>query len=252
MTPFFSVVIPTYNAAGTIRQTLKTVCAQFFKSFEIILVDDGSEDQTTQLVEEMLAYVDIKHKIIKLPITKGVSNARNIGIKESQGQYIAFLDSDDTWMPEKLEVQFKFIEKTKARWLFSNYSVMDTDYNKISVREREAGIYDYKKMISNGNPVGLLTVAIQRSILEKNLFYNVPHEDYELWLRLARKGVKAHLIDRNLAGYMKKRRSVSSNKIKAVWWTYSIYRMQPIRSCEAIWLTVKYLTNTFTRISKNS
>lgn len=247
---FFSVILNTYNDQRTIARTLCSILKQSYKNFDLIIVDDCSTDKTLSIIKNLLLNnSEIPVKILALKENNGIANARNIGIKEATGNYVAFIDGDDVWRENKLKVQFNFIKKEKANWVFSNYSVIDSDYKYIGERKRQAGVYDYKKIISRGNPVGLLTVAVKTNLAKKNYFRNVKHEDYDLWIRLAKNGVRGFLIPESLASYMKHSNSVSSNKFLSLKWTYQIFRINKISRISASFLTFRYITNYFLRKS---
>ena len=108
MNPFFSVIIPTYNRAHMLERAIKSVLAQTYKNFELIVVDDGSTDETKELLSK---YKDIHYYKID---NSGVSFARNFGVSKSKGKYLCFLDSDDEWLNEKLKAQYQQIENTRC------------------------------------------------------------------------------------------------------------------------------------------
>lgn len=186
-TPFFSVVLNTYNAKDTIRKTISSILNQSFRDFELIVVDDGSTDNTLEIIDEYLTSCDMQYTVIPLQENNGIAHSRNVGIDTATGRYIAFIDDDDLWTEDKLRKQFAFLEKNHflIDWVFSNYSVIDKNYHKIGSRHRRSGFYDWHSMISDGNPVGMLTVVAKRNILKQNSFRMVKDEDYDLWIRLA-------------------------------------------------------------------
>jgi len=251
MMPFFSVVMTTHNAAVTISKTLESVIDQTFTDFEIIIVDDASADQTIDIVKKILNRCSVKNRIISLEMNIGVSEARNIGVKDSVGSYVAFIDDDDIWDVSKLAVQHTIIKKnTDIYWLFSNYFVMNEQYSKVSVRRRKKGEYDFSRLVNCGNPVGLLTVFIKRNILLEHPFKNIPHEDYDLWLELGKEGYKGFLYEGYLASYMLRSDSLSSNKWKAMLWTYSLYKKYTGKNFRSFLLTIKYIYNAFSRFQR--
>lgn len=245
--PFFSVIIPTYNSEGYVTKAIDSVIAQTFKDFEVILIDDGSIDNTVDVIEKRIKGL-VNFKIISLKQNAGVANARNIGISKAKGKYICFLDDDDIWLENKLEIEHTYIANKKLKWVFSNYEVLNENYEYLGTRFRLPGVYKFDDIIRHGNPVGMLTVAIRSDILKENNFSNVGHEDYDLWLRLAKKGYDGYLIKDVLAQYIKKSSgSISSNKLKSIVWTYKCFRRigcSVTRSFRLIW---GYGTNTFQR-----
>lgn len=246
---FFSVIITTYNSQNTIVKTLNSVISQTFKDFEIILVDDSSSDKTIEYAEKCLKLSGKYYQIIKLKRNEGVANSRNIGIDKSHGLYIAFLDGDDLWVKEKLLLQYKFLVQNNylIDWVFSNYKVVDSQYRFLGSRIRESGIYDYSKILGNGNPVGMLTTVVKSNLLKNNKFRNLHHEDYDLWIRLAKKGIVGYLMKEELGSYVKRSNSLSSNKLKSIIWTFRVFKANKIPTLKAFYLTVKYIFNYVAR-----
>ncbi|WP_304055836.1 glycosyltransferase family 2 protein [Levilactobacillus namurensis] len=247
--PFFSVMITTYNSQKTIKNTLRSVIQQTTTEYELIIVDDHSVDNTLNIVHRILGKADISYRVIRLSKNLGVSAARNVGILKSKGLYIAFLDDDDVWLPDKLETQKKIIVKKDVDWIFSNYYVIDDSYKKIGKRYRRAGYYDYKRIISNGNPIGMLTSVVKRDILINYPFRKIHHEDYDLWIRLSKKGYVGYMTNDYLAYYMKSESSTSSNKFKSFIWTYSIFRKNE-SFFKTLYLMFRYCLNVFKRKKK--
>lgn len=195
-----SVIIPTYNRAELLAQALESVSAQTFQDYEIIVVDDGSEDETRQAIEETgiaVKYVRIEHSGL-------AAVARNKGIEIAQGQYIAFLDSDDQWLPEKLARQVQVLENNpNAGLVCSNTFVSDEGHVNAEKRKPLLDIGQgvsgrvFDALLKN-NFIATSTVVIRREILETvgrfdestNLHYS---EDYDLWLRVAEQTEIAYL-----------------------------------------------------------
>jgi glycosyltransferase involved in cell wall biosynthesis len=181
---FISVVIPTYNRASFLKEAIDSVLSQTFRDFELIVVDDGSTDETPEL---LLSYGN-KIKVIK-KANKGPSAARNRGIKAAKGEWIAFLDSDDVWKPDKLEKQVQFIKdnpdikicQTEEIWIRNGKRV-----NPRKKHEMHSGwIYEQCLPLCIVSPS---SVMIHRDVFEKVGFFDetMPAcEDYDLWLRIA-------------------------------------------------------------------
>jgi len=184
--PLVSVVIPTYNRAERLKRALESVFNQTFTDFEIIVVDDGSQDNTEEIIKNMQ---DPRIRFIKHPRNLGVSAARNTGIKASKGRYIAFLDSDDLWDRKKLEKQLIKIFQERADLCYTSV-VFKTEKGKI-VRKQVALYSGYIfPILLKKNIIGTAScVMVRQEIFKKvglfnrNLSYR---EDYEMWLRIAR------------------------------------------------------------------
>lgn len=250
--PFFSVILNTYNSEKTINKTLSSVLNQTFKNFELIIVDDNSFDKTLCFIMESLANTNLKYRIYPLKKNKGISHSRNLGIDMAKGKYITFIDGDDIWRKDKLKKQYEFLisENCLVDWTFSNYSVINSKYQVIGKRVRKPGYYDYDAVIGNGNPVGMLTVAVKSTLIKEEKFRNVEHEDYDLWIRLTQKGIMGFLINDSLAFYMKHNGSLSSNKLKSALWTFRIFRTNNISFIRSLYLLMRYMFNAFMRKDK--
>ena len=120
--PLVSVVIPSYNSGKFISETLKSVSSQTYEEIEIIVVDDCSTDNTIEIIKK---HNDPRLVLIQLEKNKGVANARNVGIANSKGTYIAFVDSDDVWIKDKLKKQIKIMEQYHALLSYTAYEIID-------------------------------------------------------------------------------------------------------------------------------
>lgn len=244
--PFFSIIVPVHNAATYIDKCINSIINQSFKDYEVVIIDDKSSDNTVDIINRIITGLK-NFKIFELKKNVGVSGARNVGIKLSVGKYICFLDDDDLWLQDKLKIEHEHIIKKKLNWIFSNYEVLDENYRHLGTRFRMPGFYDYKKMISHGNPVGMLTVAVKADILKENYFKNVGHEDYDLWLRLSRKGYRGYLIKDVLAQYLKRNNSRSSNKIRSIVWTFKCFKRNGCSNFKALFFVFSYAFNVYKR-----
>lgn len=221
--PRVSVIVPAYNAAAYLPATIQSVRQQTFQDFEIWVVDDQSTDDTVTVVQKLMTQ-DARIKLVQLSANQGVANARNVGVAHAQGQYVAFLDSDDMWLPEKLEVQISFMQEHQADFSYCNYDVVDDHGTQVGQRKVSQTQLTYQEML-NGNRIGLLTVMMTRKTALQYPFPQINHEDYACWLSIARSGIVAYLAsDLILAKYRKHQTSLSSNKLQAAQWTWTIYR----------------------------
>jgi glycosyltransferase involved in cell wall biosynthesis len=194
--PQVSVIIPTYNRAPFVEEAIRSVLAQDFKDFELVVVDDGSTDGTRETLKRYADSIAILHQE-----HRGVSSARNTGIKHSQGAYIAFLDSDDLWLPGKLSTQVSFFEEhpqalicqTEEIWLRKGVRV-----NPRKVHKKYSGeIFEHCLSLCRVSPSSAM---IRRVLFEEvGLFdEDLPAcEDYDLWLRVACR-YPIYLIDKPL------------------------------------------------------
>ncbi len=203
MPPLVTVVIPAYNAAAWIGETLESVFAQEFQDYEVIVVNDGSTDHTLDVVAQFPYAWCISKK------NGGQASARNVGIRGSCGKYIAFLDADDLWYPEKLQVQIDFLEKTGLDWSYSDIFAFDNSQTKKQLFLTSKWYRHYEGDIANqllfNCFISTPTVVVNRSVFnEVGLFKEScllrNREDWEMWLRIAAR-YPVGVIRRPLAGY---------------------------------------------------
>lgn len=220
MAPRFSVIIPTYNDAGYILQSIESVLNQTYCDYEIIVVDDGSTDDTKKLLEPYINDEKIKYIYQK---NKGLASARNTGISYSQGRYIALLDADDMWLPEKLAVQQYYIEREPGlAMLCSNtYKFYGDDIEKIEVGHKELTKKDLnsrellKLILTKENPVVCPTLVISRRVLDEIGFYdeNLSYlgcEDRDMSIRIISR-YKTRYINKCLALYRIRKEGMHSD-----------------------------------------
>ncbi len=210
--PLVSVVIPTYNHARFLTEALEAVKAQTLTSWEAIIVDNYSEDGTALVIESMRD-LRISHVLIN---NQGVISAsRNLGISLAKGRYIAFLDSDDVWRPEKLEQCVTRLE--------SGYDVVCHGERWVSDNKIRHVVYGpdrnacYDRLLFEGNCLSTSAVVMRRSLVEKAGVFAVNEEfitaeDYEYWLRLSRAGASISFLPEILGDY----RIHSENQMRAV------------------------------------
>ncbi|MEG0856253.1 MAG: glycosyltransferase family 2 protein [Terrisporobacter sp.] len=238
-----SVITPMYNSEKFIRQSIESVLRQSYKNFELIIVDDGSKDKSEEIVCEYLKK-DERIKYIKLEKNMGISNARNIAIKESRGRFIAFLDSDDIWKEDKLNKQVNFMVKNNYSFSFTAYELIDEDNNKLDKIIEARDFYNYKDLLK-GNNIGCLTIMLDKKNIDMPIVMkNESHEDYILWLELLRNDINAYGINEVLAYYRKTNSSISHNKFKAAGWTWHIYRkIEKLPIVKSIYYFSNYMIN---------
>jgi glycosyltransferase involved in cell wall biosynthesis len=215
-----SIITPMYNAEKTIEMTIDSVFSQTYSKWELLVVDDQSTDRS---VDRVIPYTerDSRVKILQMPKNSGVASARNYGMKNARGRYVAFLDSDDWWKPEKLEVQLQIIKEKKAGLVYSSYFRVDEAGCEKIVPVPEH--LDYEQLLKS-NQIACLTVLIDTDKTGTFEMEQIRHEDYAAWLTLARKAVDMVGINTPLAYYRVMDKSLSGNKLKSALWTWNIYR----------------------------
>ena len=222
MSELVSIIMPSYNTGRFIAETIQSVLSQSYENWELIIVDDCSKDDTDAVVAPFLA--DERIKYIKNEVNSGAAVSRNRALREATGKWIAFLDSDDLWEPEKLEKQITFMKENGYHFSYTNYIEVDeeavpngkivTGPKKITKR----GMYNYcwpgcLTVMYDAEAVGL----IQIEDIKKN-------NDYAMWLKVCKKA-DCYLLNETLAKYRKRSGSISNHSYKKlIKWHYKLYR----------------------------
>ena len=218
-----SVITPMYNCERFIAETINSVINQTYENWEMILIDDASNDKSVEIVK-LYTKLDKRIRLIKLSENSGAAVARNKGIEESSGRFIAFLDGDDLWEPNKLEKQIQFMIERNIGFSFTAYSVISEKGVNLNKTVRVPNVIDYNGLLRN-TIIGCLTVVIDRDIIKEIKMPLIRRrQDFATWLNILKKGYKAYGIDTPLARYRLVKGSVSSNKFKTAKQNWYVYR----------------------------
>lgn len=237
-----SVVMPVYNAAGTVAQSMQSVLAQTHENVQLIIIDDCSTDTSREVIAQTVG-TDARVSVLQHSSNRGVAAARNTGIEAATGDCIAFLDSDDWWHPRKLEVQLKQMHAAGAQVSYCGYQRVDNDGKFLSIVRPPASVR-YADMLKS-NRIGNLTGLYDRSIGDGH-FAQVGHEDYVFWLHMVQKAGFAicAMYPQPLAFYRVHPGSLSSDKLKAARWQWHIYReIEKLGWAQACWYFLHYGIN---------
>lgn len=218
-----SIIMPAYNSEKYIVESIESVISQTYKNWELIVVNDCSKDKTLEIIKKFSEKND-KIKIFNNEENKGVVFSRNLALKQSKGQYIAFLDSDDLWLEKKLEKQLELMKKEKCSFSITGYMQIDENGRDINCIKAPLKL-EYKEALK-GNKIGCLTVLINKEEIGFFEMPNMKHEDYATWLKIMKKGYNVCGLDEPLAKYRKGSHTLSSNKLKVIFWTWPIYRKE--------------------------
>lgn len=222
MRELVSIVMPSYNTGRFISETIESVLAQSYTNWELIIVDDCSKDHTDEVVRPYLA--DPRIRYLKNETNSGAAVSRNRALREARGKWIAFLDSDDLWEPNKLQKQLSFMEQQGCHFSYTNYVEIGEDSvpNGKTVtgprRITRRGMYRYCWMgcltvMYDAEAVGLIQIAD----IKKN-------NDYAMWLKVCHKA-DCYLLDETLARYRKRSGSISNHSYrKLIQWHYRLFR----------------------------
>lgn len=237
-----SILMAAYNSAETIEQAITSVIYQTFSAFELIVIDDCSTDRTVEIVKELR---EKDQRIILLQQEKngGVSAARKRGLETARGEWIAIIDSDDQWEPEKLEKQLQLHDKTDAELIFTASGFMNEQGELIDWILHVPERLSYRQLLKQ-NLVSNSSVLVKKELYEK--YYSSGdgmHEDYATWLQITKSGVIAYGIDEPLLIYRLSSSSKSGNKKKAALMNWNTYRYVGLSLPETIWYMFCYTVN---------
>lgn len=222
MSETVSIVMPSYNTTNFISETIESVLAQTYTDWELIIVDDCSTDNTDEVVKPYLS--DSRIIYIKNEKNSGAAISRNRALREAKGKWIAFLDSDDLWMPEKLQKQIAFMEDNGYDFSYTNYIEIDenSEPNGRSVtgpkKITRHGMYNYCWM-------GCLTVMYNAEVVGTLQIEDIKkNNDYAMWLKVCKKA-DCYLLNETLAEYRKRSGSISNHGYaKLIKWHYILFR----------------------------
>lgn len=222
-TDLVSIVIPAHNAGRFIADTIQSIKSQTVENWEIIIVDDHSEDDLQSVVEPFLA--DERIRLIQNKNKSGAANARNAGIDEANGRFLAFLDADDIWFPDKLESQLAFMEKNSCAFSFTAYEYATEDGVGVAKIVQVPATITYREAIKN-TTIFTSTVMFDRSKLDNRLIYmpDVPSEDSATWWQVLRTGIVGYGMRDPKTLYRRSDGTLSSNKLVAIKRIWNLYR----------------------------
>ena len=221
--PLVSVIMPCYNMENYVADSIASVQRQTYPHWELLIVDDASTDRTVEIVNNIAQHDEKIHFVVKAQHS-GIADTRNQCIQMAKGRFLAFLDADDIWHPEKTETQLRFMMENKVGFTYTTYDWIDEEGHTLNKFINTIGNLDYEKYLRN-TIIGCSTVMVDTDIVGKVV---VPHfrtsEDTATWLDILRKGHLAYAIDQPLVSYRIRRKSASSNKLKAASDLWKVYR----------------------------
>lgn len=222
-TPLVSVITPVYNSARFLEEVVSSVAAQTLGDWEMVIVDDGSTDDSADSARA-LASRERRIRFSALDANRGAAVARNTAIELARGRYIAFLDSDDKWLPTKLEKQIDFMERNDYALTHTYYEKITESGDRTGVVVRPPPMLSYSDMLKS-NQMGCLSVVYDTETLGKRYMPLIRvRQDYGLWLKLLKEGVSAYCLPESLALYRARTGSASSNKLEMLKYNWFLFR----------------------------
>ena len=218
-----SVIMPMHNSAHFLRDAIESVLAQTYTNWELLIVDDASTDDSIKIARDY-EKSDLRIRLLINDNPIGIPSApRNVGLKAAKGQFIAFLDSDDFYLPQKLEHQLPLFANKDVTVVFANYEKMKEDGTRNNRIIYAPPITTYKALLK-GNIITMPAGIYDRSKVGTVFMQHKHHEDYVMWLDILRKGGIAQNTETVVAVVRVRDASVSSNKLKTIGWQWNVYR----------------------------
>lgn len=243
MNELVSIITPSYNSETFIGKTIESVLSQTYQEWEMIIVDDHSCDNSVEYIKSLIKE-DERIKLLTLKQNVGAAEARNRALEIANGKYIAFLDSDDIWLPNKLEQQLNFMQKNDYAFTFTAYIPFSEDgtqeYSSIHAPKE----IDYNEYCKN-TIIGCLTVMIDKTKVGDFRMKNIrSSHDMALWLEIMKRGYKAYGLDEVLGKYRLVSNSNTAKKYKAIQDVWKVYReIENLSLIKSSWYFIHYLYN---------
>lgn len=246
-----SIIMPTYNCGHYIQKTIESVLQQTYKEWELLIIDDCSTDNTKEIVEKYVIDYEQIHYVCQ-DSNKGVAIARNKGMELAKGTYIAFLDSDDVWLPEKLEIQVDFMRKKKCSFSFMTYELIDEEGRLLHKIIRAPEKINYDTALYN-TPIFTSSVMFMKENFKDYKFsYTGNGEDFTLWLKLLKQTDYAYGIDACLVNYRIRSGSLSRGLFVKLRRRWDILKNEEnIRGTNLVFVYMRYLVCTLRKRRRN-
>ncbi|MDB9312971.1 glycosyltransferase family 2 protein [Spirulina sp. CS-785/01] len=238
--PLVSIITPTFNCSQFVKQTIKSVQNQTHQNWEMIIVDDCSQDNTANILKA-IADNDERIHFIQLTTNVGPAKARNVAIQAARGRFIAFLDSDDLWLPNKLEKQIHFMQSKGMAFSYTQYRRFSGSSlgHLVSIPNS----LNYRQLLKN-TAIATSTVVINRDFTGEVKTQNQGYDDFILWLSILKQGFTAFALQEDLMRYRVSSNSVSSNRLRSIRWVWNIYRnVEKLNLLDSTWCFTNYALN---------
>ena len=244
-----SIVMPAYNAEKTIAQSIASVVSQTSSDWELIIVDDASTDTTAQVVQGFVK-ADERIRMYTNKKNMGIAYTRNFGIQQAQGQWIAFLDSDDCWCKSKLQKQLDFIAKTSAKITYTGTAYVNLAGQLSNYALPAKQTLSYGELLK-ANLMSCSSIMVLRDLMLRHPFpQGFMHEDYAVWLNILKEVGYAYGLDEPLLQYRLSATSKSGNRIKSAKMIFYSYREVGYSRFLALLLTLRYALHSISKRSK--
>jgi teichuronic acid biosynthesis glycosyltransferase TuaG len=234
-----SIITPAFRVASVINETIDAVIAQTYPHWEMLIADDCSPDETRAVVLER-AKSDPRIKLVALAANGGPATARNAALEHATGRWIAFLDSDDVWLPEKLERSIAHAKKRKAGLVFTGFRRISADGRAIGRYVKVPDTLTYRQLLGN-TAIATSTVVIDRQIAGDIRMRKTYYDDFDCWLQILKRGHDAAGLNEDLMRYRVMSQSVSRNKRHSALHVWRAYRnLERLNLPMSIWYFGRY------------
>jgi glycosyltransferase involved in cell wall biosynthesis len=237
-----SIITPLYNSSKFIEECIASVLSQTYQNWEMIMVDDKSTDDTIEVVRK-ITNGDVRFTLIELEENIGSGLARNKAIAAAKGRYIAFLDSDDMWLPNKLKTQIEFMNSNNLAFTYTSYDLLN--YKNINIGTfKTKSLITYSELLKT-NCIGCSTVIYDTKFLGKRYFNELrTRQDYVLWLSILKEVKYTKGISEPLSIYRIRKESISSNKRSAILQVWYVYRkIEKLNLIKSLYYFTHYAIN---------
>lgn len=237
-----SIITPAYNAARFVEATIRSAQSQSYPHWEMLIVDDCSKDDTCAVIER-LAADDARIRLIRHEKNGGAAVARETALKAASGRYIAFLDSDDVWLPEKLTRQLAFMESTAAPLSYTSFRRISENGDSCGEPIAIPLSLTYRQLLGN-TAIATSTAIIDREKTGPFAITRTYYDDFALWLTVLKRGLVAHGLREDLMRYRVVNQSLSRNKSKSAMKVWRAYRdLEKLGVLASSWYFVNYAWN---------
>lgn len=217
-----SVIMPAYNSEAFISEAIQSVIDQTYPNWELLVIDDASSDSTLKIIQKY-SETDNRIRIFNNSVNKGTCQTRNKGTEGATGDFIAFLDADDQWKPEKLQKQLEILSHQNIAACFSSYDLISENGESLNKRVEALPVLTYEKLLK-ANYVGNLTGVYSAKVLGKIYCPEIrKRQDWALWLKVIEEGGPMEGIRESLANYRIRKNSISNNKLEMLKYNFMIY-----------------------------
>jgi teichuronic acid biosynthesis glycosyltransferase TuaG len=234
-----SIITPAYRAAAFIQDTIRSAQRQDYTTWEMLVVDDCSPDDTCARVSE-IARSDARVRLLRQLTNQGPAVARNTALQASSGRFVAFLDSDDLWLPQKLSTQLAFMVGRDAAMSYTEFSRMSPDGQRVGRRINVPTTLTYRQLLCN-TAIATSTVIVDQLKTGEVRVPMAPYDDYAAWLSILRRGHIAHGLKQDLMRYRVIEGSISRSKRRSAGWVWKTYRqIEGLGFFHSSWCFVNY------------